>query len=150
MKFALIVLMLVIALPAHAEDKLPKDGKDSVRLIDFNALLKLPDGDPITECTKDDGPNTRCTERKPVTLGLIAYRALQRAKPSASLNEAASRWRLSRKVQGAVQLSSADVTTVITAIHEFSFDPQKTGGGFTTEIEGQALCMLDPTYCEDK
>ena len=124
---------------------------DEPRLINFTAALQLPDGGDMLECTKQTEPEPGkeanfqpiCTERKPITLGMVVYRALLKTKQNQSLNDAAARWRLSRRVlAGPAKLSSADVSLLVNAVHDF--------GGFSTEVEGQSICLLDPVYCDQE
>jgi hypothetical protein len=125
--------------------------EDAPRLINFDAVLQVVDGGDMVECTKFTEPEPGkekdfipvCLEKKPVRLGMVAYRALSKSKPGQSLNDASARWRLSHKVDhGTVELSAPDVTTIINAIHEH--------GGFSGEVVGQSICMVDPTFCKDK
>ena len=129
-----LALLLMMTL-AHAADE--------PRLINFNAVLQLPEGGDITECLKQtEGANPTCLEKTGVTLGMVCYRALLKPKPNATLPEAMARWRLSQKVsKGPVQLAAQDIATLVNAIHDFA--------GFSTEIEGQSICLIDPVVCKE-
>lgn len=135
-----IVALLMLSTAAYAEDK--------PRTIDFTTALSDPTtGEVLKECSKDSDPDpvtkrVTCAEYKPLTLGMVAYRSLLKPKDKASLNDTAARWRLQQRVlKGPQALSAADATTLITAINEF---------GFSTELAGQSMCLIDPTYCADK
>lgn len=108
---------------------------EGMRKINFDAVLKKPDGSAIQECDSKG----QCVG---VTLGLVAYNALNMPqKPGTSIGDNVARYRLQLKVFSGseVQLSTVDVALLITAINE---------RGYPIDYAGQALCLLDPaTYC---
>jgi hypothetical protein len=146
MKMRTVLALLLLSTVAFADDK-----KDEARLINFNAVLQLPDGGDIQECSKLSEPEAGketgftpvCLEKKSITLGMVVYRAMLKRKPNVTLNEDMAKYRLQRLVlKGPTRLSSADVTILVNAVHEFD--------GFSSEVAGQSICLLDPIYCVEK
>jgi hypothetical protein len=131
MKFAAaIALACLTASAAFAAD---------ARKINFSAEIQDENGTPIVECANPSNilsTDPACKERRTVTLGIIAFRALSAAEQGVSPDDNLLRGQLALSLYkgGEVELTAEQVVLV----------KKRIGSTFSPVIVARCFPLLDP------
>lgn len=130
MRYLLIILLSVIAIPAFAAP------------IDLGTPLYGQDGKPIIECTALNIERTKCEQETPMTVGFILRLALDTPEEKLPAIEIIKRGSLSERIKARDQM-------------EFTVDEAKMLKDllvklpYRTQVKYQVIKIIDPKSVED-
>lgn len=131
MKKFIVAAIMLLATAAYAAD--------DVRKVNFSEILADQDDQPITECADDPLPKDGrdCHERRPVTLGMVALRALVIPEQGLSPEDSVKR--------GALGLSLYKATAVEVSPENVVLLKKQISKAYGPLIAVRAARILDPT-----
>ena len=125
-------LMIALALSLVLIDT--ATAADPPRKIDFTQVLKDQDGDDVFECV--DAADKECKEKRSVTLGMVANKALSMPEQNLGLDESYRRGRLANQVYKA--------TAAPLAVEEIALIKKLIARSYGPMIVFRAVQILDP------
>jgi hypothetical protein len=113
-------------------------GADEPRKIDFQTVLVDQDGKGMTECADDPAPKGEevCKVRRPVTLGMLALRALSAPEQNLAQDESLKRGQLALSIY---KSASAQLT-----VEEIALIKKQIAKFFGPVVVARSFSLLDP------